>query len=344
MPSDKELPALIALTLVPGIGPKTAKALLETYGTAQKFFDAHSPAITHYSKVVDDTLLFMRKFGIKAWGTGDPEYPRLLADCADPPTLLYFKGETDFNRQHLLSIVGTRRPSLYGKQMVRDIVRALVPYDVLIVSGLADGIDGWAHRHALEAGIPTVGVLGHGLDIVYPSANRLLAKSMIRSGGLLTEFRQGTGPETYNFPVRNRIVAGISEATIVIESKVRGGSMLTAMLAHRYQRTVCAVPGRSTDEKSAGCHALIRDQIAHLVCSGEDIAEALNWVPRATPQGPSRTPNLLLDLLRDRDAVHLDELQARSGLTTGELASALLALELDRAIEALPGKRYRLGS
>lgn len=375
MLADEEIYHRIALTLVPGIGSIRAKRLLEHFGSAAAIFQVGPDAVHHRAisralrgfadfAAVERTLAFVRKHDIRIYCPPDPEYPARLKECPDPPAVLYYKGNADLNPPRVLSIVGTRTPSTYGQQAVRALLRELAPYRVLIVSGLADGIDAIAHRYAMDNGLPTIGVLGHGLDTIYPAGNRLLAKAMLERGGLLTEFREGVGPEISHFPIRNRIIAGIPEATVVVESGVKGGSMLTANLALGYEREVFAVPGRITDAKSKGCNDMISRKDASFVASGADIAQLLNWGPPPRPVAagpypcdtgaPSDEPaglaedaasaSPLLDILRNRDFVHLDELRARSLLTPSALAARLLDLELRQVIEALPGSRYRLGS
>jgi DNA processing protein len=344
MLSEEERYYRIALTLVPQVGPKRAKAILDRYGSARAAFVDDNPGLVCDFAAVDRTVAFTRKHGIRVLCPCDPEYPSRLKLCADPPSVLYYKGAADLNPAHVLSIVGTRTPSPYGQQVVRTLIEGLAPFGVLVVSGLADGIDTLSHRYALDNGLPTVGILGHGLQMIYPARNRLLARAMLERGGLLTEFREDAGPETFNFPRRNRVVAGIPEATVIIESGIRGGSMVTAKLAGGYNREVFAIPGRITDERSQGCLALIRDNAAALVTGAGDIARMLGWEQRTPQPRPEIRTHPLLDLLRDRDSVHVDELRARSGLSATELALALLTLELERTIEVLPGTRYRLMS
>jgi DNA processing protein len=334
---------LIALTLIPGIGTIGIHKLLAFYGSATAIFHAH-PDLPWDFPSVDATITFCRKHGVHIWCHTDPEYPFNLTQITDRPTVLYFKGSVDLNHPRILSIVGTRLPSQYGKQIVSDIVRHLATYDILVVSGLADGIDALAHQAALTNGIPTIGVLAHGLDTIYPTGNRKLAKDLLTNGGLLTEYIQGTRPEAFRFPLRNRIIAGLATATIVIESALEGGSMITAKLARVYDREVFAIPGRTTDNKSGGCNVLIRDNIAAIATSAVDIMIELNWEPRQKATACARLASPLLDLLSDRDWVHIDELRARSGLSPGDLATKLLELELAGNVVHMPGNRYRLSS
>ncbi|TDW95711.1 DNA-processing protein DprA [Dinghuibacter silviterrae] len=341
LPED-ELYYRVALTMVPGIGPRRHRQLLDHFSSAAAVFRSGLLPEFDNFKAVDRTFTFARKHNIGIYCPGDPRYPAQLLECSDAPPILYYKGIADLNHQRILAVVGTRTPSSYGQQMVRSLVGELASCDVLIVSGLADGIDTWAHRAALDNGLPTVGVLGHGLQRIYPEGNRLLAASMLDKGGLLTEYRQDQGPETFHFPMRNRIIAGMAVATVVVESRSQGGSLITAELAKGYHREVFALPGRVTDGRSQGCLALVRDNVAALVTGGADIARMLGWETPTPKTKPVTSIHPLLDLLRDRDSIHLDELLERTGLSSAELAARLLELELEQAIEALPGNRYRL--
>ena len=352
MLSQEELLYRVALTMVPGVGPIGARRLLEQFGSAAAIFRAQPKSVQGFDDfaAAERTLAFARRYGIRIYCPGDPEYPTRLKECPDAPTVLYYKGNAGLNPPHTLSIVGTRTPSVYGRQAVRLLLRDLAPYGVLIVSGLADGIDAMAHHYALENGLSTVGVLGHGLDTIYPAGNRRLAKTMLDQGGLLTEFREGTPVEDFRFPLRNRIVAGIPEATIVVESAVSGGSLITAGLALGYDRCVLAVPGRITDTRSKGCNDMLAHEKAHCITSAADIAYQLNWetcaaAPGALPQTAEDDDEArILEVLRGRDFVHMDELRLHTPLPPSALAARLLRLELRRVIEVLPGARYRLMS
>jgi DNA processing protein len=390
MHSDEEVFWQIALTLVPGIGCVLAKALAEHFASARDIFRATEDELVRVEKMhpgaakrikqfdqfrqADQTLAFTIKHGVRVIFLTDPGYPSRLRQCTDPPTILYYKGNAPLNHRHILSIIGTRLPSDYGKHLTIQLVKDLSAYDVLVVSGLADGIDALAHRCALGNGLPTVGVLGHGLDMIYPPDNRLLAKEMLSQGGLLTEFREGTPAAKFNFPRRNRIVAGISEATVILETGVKGGSIVTASLASGYNREIFAFPGRTTDTKSSGCHALIRQNKAALVTGAADIAYHLNWAApergydkgrraagKAMENGGGPAPDstapgspgngyeegsregVIHSLLSAHvPGVHLDELIVKTGFDSSSLAVILLTMELEQVIESLPGMRYRL--
>jgi DNA processing protein len=360
--SADELRWQIALTMIPGIGCALAHLLIKHFGTASAIFKAsktdleldgqisgtRANALLNFNnfKAVDRTIAFVCRYGIQVLFITDPGYPFRLREINDPPILLYYKGHAALNHRHVLTVIGTRTPTDYGRQVASVLLRELAVYDVLIVSGVDDGIDTAVHRHALINGLPAVGVLAHGLDTLYPAGNRLMAKEMIRHGGLLTEFREGTTMAAYHFPLRNRLLAAIPEATVVIESDVGGGIVKTATLARDYNREIFAIPGRIFDSRSSGCHWLVYKNIAQLVTSARDIAQALNWeAPSNIRPVEKKTINQypsLTVLLENRQSVHLDELQSRSGLSATVLASALLNLELDRIIESAPGKRYRL--
>ena len=203
----------------------------------------------------------IEKFKIQPLFIADKNYPQRLLRCYDAPTLLYYRGNADLNATKIISIIGTRNNTDYGKQVTEKLVTDLQEQNILIVSGLAFGIDAIAHKAALNNGLPTIGVLAHGLDSIYPSQHKCLAKDMLQQGGLLTEFRKETKPDKHNFPRRNRIVAGMADATIVVETAIKGGSIITAELAHNYNRDVFAIPGKITDSKSAGCNYLVKNVV-----------------------------------------------------------------------------------
>ena len=251
----------------------------------------------------------------------------------------------------MVAIVGTRNNTEYGKYFTEKLVKALSRFDVIIISGLAFGIDSIAHKSSLKYGIPTIGVVGHGLDTIYPEENANLAKQMIRDGGLLTEFRSNTKPDKHNFPSRNRIVAGISDATIVIESGIKGGSNITANLAWGYHRDVFAVPGRSNDLKSEGCNRLIRENKAILLDDPEQFIEMMGWNDHERKKGMlqrrmfaefTEEEKKILELLRKNKITGIEDLKFNSGISSSGLASALLNLEMQGVLKVMPGKRFML--
>jgi DNA processing protein len=249
-------------------------------------------------------------------------------------------------------VIGTRNNSGYGKQFTEKLINDLSASSVTVISGLAFGIDALAHKASLKHGLPTVGVLAHGLDQVYPVEHAQLAKDMVREGGgLLTEFFSGTKPDRHNFPSRNRIVAGMSDATIVVESGDRGGSLITAELANSYNRDVFAVPGKTTDSRSSGCNTLIKNNKAVLLTSAADLLAAMGWDDNRAARPKiqkemflelSANEQAIVTILEEADMVDIDTLRFRSGLTSSAVAAALLNLEIQNAILSLPGKQYRL--
>lgn len=365
MPS--ELQYQIALTLVPNIGDVQAKSLINRFGDAASIFRAKRKdlesvegmgtirakairSMTDFSKA-EKEIAFMEKFKIIPIFLTDPLYPKRLLNCYDSPMLLFYKGIADLNASKIISIVGTRNFTAYGKQVCEKIITDLAEHDILVVSGLAYGIDTIAHRAALKHGMKTIGVLAHGLDRIYPSENKSLAKQMLQEGGLLTDYKSNTNPDKQNFPRRNRIVAGMCDAVLVVETTFKGGSLITAELANGYNREVFTIPGRTTDLKSEGCNYLVRSNKAALVNSAADILENMGWSDLKKPAA-IRQRSLFLELtaeervialiLEKEDIVTIDELHSKSSLTSGTVASCLLTLEMQGLITVMPGKRYKL--
>lgn len=293
--NEKELLCRLALPLLPGIGLVSARHLIQAAGSATMLFEhTHelpalipglSPKIatafqhTEVFRVCEAELSFAQKHQIQYLTEDDEAYPSRLRECPDAPLVLFYKGSANLNSRHILSIVGTRNATDYGKSLCQRFMQelsTLLP-DTLIVSGLAYGIDIHAHREALSRGFDTVGVLAHGLDRIYPAVHRRTATEMLTQGGLLTEFMSGTNPDRQNFVKRNRIVAGLSDATLVVESGPKGGSLITAEIAESYQRDCFAFPGRVGDTYSTGCNVLIQKNRAALIQSAEDVVKAMNW-------------------------------------------------------------------
>ena len=368
--SDNELLCHIALTKIPEIGIVTARCLLDCFGSAESALDADRESLVHEAdmtpKAAESIVLgrdrakaesakeveFVRRHNLSTYSILGSEYPDSLRALHDAPILLYGKGSIGFEG-HLLSIVGTRGCSDRGRQQCQDFVKELsrcVP-DLVVVSGLAYGIDVAAHRAALEAGVSTIGVLAHGLDRIYPSANRQTAISMLQNGGLLTEYPSGTEPERMNFVARNRIVAGLSAATLVVESKERGGSLITAQLAFENGRDVFAMPGRPSDVLSAGCNKIIRQNIACLVTSVEDFLDATGWADKTAKQTSLETQlfaalneseSTLMNALRKyEDGVLVNTLVSETGLAFAEVSALLFELEIKGLVRALAGGQYR---
>jgi DNA processing protein len=263
--------------------------------------------------------------------------------------MLYYKGNADLNSQRILAIVGTRKATDYGKQMTETIIDGLQSYGVVVVSGLAYGIDYFAHKSALKFNQKTIGVVAHGLDRIYPAVHKPLAEKMINSGGILTEFNSETIPDKENFPARNRIVAGISDGVLLVESAAKGGALITASIADSYNREVFAVPGKVTDTYSAGCNFFIKTNKAYLAESADDIAYIMGWNQDAPKQKQNKllldlTPleRQLVNLLVQKGKVEIDSICNYLDLMPSEVSVILLELEFKGIIQALPGKVYRL--
>ncbi len=356
----------IALTLIPGIGPKTAAALLQHFGTAEEVFRAAPQQIKRVEgigagKVVlikDPDILrrasaeaeFATREGIRCLFIDDPDYPYRLKYCNDAPVLLFSKGNADLNVAKTVAVIGTRKSTAYGQELCDMLINGLKRYrDLLVISGMAYGIDAAAHKKCVKEGVPTTGVLAHGLDRIYPFAHKSLAAEMCACGGLLTEFPSGTNPDKTNFPIRNRIVAGMSDVVVVVESDLKGGAVITAYLAAGYNREVAAFPGRVHDPCSRGCHMLIRKNIAAMITSADDLADLMGWQTQTHPRAiqpellPLLTPEqqTVMGVFRNKEILHTDELLQQTTMNSSLLAATLLGLEMQGMLKALPGKYYR---
>jgi DNA processing protein len=358
----------ISLSLVPNIGDVHAKALMNYFGDAKAIFKARkkelediegigsvrAKSIKEFTnfKFAEGEIAFIEKYKITPFFITDKNYPKRLLNCYDSPVILYYRGNADLNALKIISIVGTRNKNDNGKSVCEKIITDLADQDILIVSGLAFGIDSIAHKSALKNNLKTVGVLAHGLDRIYPTQNKLLAKQMIECGGLLTDFKSGTNPDKQNFPKRNRIVAGISDAVLVIESGLKGGSLITAELANGYNRDVFAIPGRVTDIKNEGCNYLIKNNKAALITSAYDLLENMQWKEKKVSAKKQRelfielTANekIIINILQQQTQVHIDEIFIKSGLNSSAVASALLTLEMQGVVSSMPGKLYKISS
>ena len=361
----------IALTMVPGIGHIGAKHLIDGMGNAVDVFRLRkeiSERIPEVSQRVIEALdcpqavlraeqeyEFIRKNRISCLSFHDEAYPSRLRECEDAPVVLFFKGNADLNSLHILNMVGTRNATDYGTQICASFLRdlkALCP-DVLVVSGLAYGIDIHAHREALANELPTVGVLAHGLDRIYPHVHRKTAVDMLEKGGLLTEFLSGTNPDRHNFISRNRIVAGMCDATIVIESAEKGGSLITAELAEGYHRDCFAFPGRMSDEYSKGCNRLIRDNKASLLLSAEDFVQAMGWnIPMTLSEKVSVQRSLFIELSEEEQKIvaileklgnlQINSLVVEADIPVNKMTALLFELEMKGVIRVLAGGMYQL--
>jgi DNA processing protein len=356
----------IALTQIEGIGDVHAKKLLAYCGSCEAVFREKKhklmkiPGIGEFLAAsvvrfrefdrVEKEIRFIQKHKIQALFFLDPNYPNRLKQCEDAPAMLYYKGNTNLNAAKIVSIVGTRKATDYGKQFCEELVEHLSAHtQLLVVSGLAYGIDICAHKAAMKHKVPTVGVLAHGLDTIYPAQHRNIAAKMTQQGGLLTDFISETIPYKQNFPKRNRIVAGIADATIVVEAGITGGALITAEIANSYSRDVFAVPGKVSDTYSLGCNKLIKTNKAALLESVKDIEYIMGWDLKPTKSKKPQKQLLLelspeeekiMFLLRDRGKQDIDALALGSNLAVGKLASLLLNLEFNGALRSLPGKVY----
>lgn len=299
-------------------------------------------------------IIWCEQKGIKILSILSEEYPERLKTCPDAPLALFYKGNGDVNSKHIISIVGTRNATPYGQDMTRKIVSEIcheIP-DIIVVSGLAYGIDIYAHRATLENGAKTIAVMAHGLDRIYPAIHRSTAREILSQGGLLTEFPQNTTPEKYNFIRRNRIVAGMTDCTLIVESKKSGGSLSTARLANDYNREVFALPGRCTDSSSEGCNALIASNKALLVTSAEDIINFMGWITekeRCKTQGVERSlfpvlsPNeeLIVNVLKRGD-MHQSMISTSTGIEAAKVIPTLFEMEMKGIIRLRAGGFYHL--
>ena len=364
---NQDLLHQLALTLVPNIGDVHAKILVQHYGDAQTIFNAKKSDLEKIEGIgavrakslkdfsdfesAEKEIDFISRYKIQTLFLTDKNYPQRLLNCYDSPTLLFYKGSADLNASKIVGIVGTRSNTEYGKSFTEKLVKDLSEQNILIVSGLAFGIDAYAHKAALKNGLPTVGVVGHGLQTIYPSEHAGLAKEMLKKdGGILTEFFSNTKPDKHNFPLRNRLVAGICDATVLVETNIKGGSMITAKLADAYNRDVFAVPGRTTDKYSSGCNHLIKNNKAILLTDAEELLEVLGWKEKKANAKKQRElfielstdEKQIVQLLQQNEVLHIDEINISSGLSSSAIAAAILNLELQGVVGSMPGKLYKL--
>ncbi len=364
-----QLRFVMGLGQIPKIGPVLARRLIDTCGGAENVFAEKRPALAAIPGIgdrlaeaisgyriperIDREIEYISRHNIKALFYQDEEYPDRLRNCEDAPVLLFVMGSTGLHRSRVISIVGTRSPTDYGRNVTRDLIAELAcTYpDVLVISGLAYGIDICAHRAALKNGIDTAAVLGHGLSMIYPAMHRETAAQMVAKGALVTEFLHDDKPEAPNFVRRNRIIAGLADATIVIESGIKGGALITADLAASYNRDVMAVPGRTADARSKGCNLLIKTNKAALLESLHDLEYLLGW-QQDVAEKKAIQPNLfddlndyekiLLDILGAHERLTVDQLALLSSMAVSRVSSLLLNLECRGLVRCLPGKVYKM--
>ena len=360
----------IGITLVKGIGNIIAKQILENFGEPEFLFKEKSRILERLPgisvKVVQEIkkpevlrraekeIAFIEKNKIQALFITEPNYPQRIKEFVDSPVMLYHKGNTDFNTSNIISIVGTRRATPYGKEVTQTILKdfAAVYPDILVVSGLAYGIDIAAHKAALKENLPTVGVLAHGLDRIYPYRHRPIAVEMLNKGGLLTDFISETNPDRQNFVKRNRIVAGISDCTVVVESAAKGGALITANIANSYNKDIFAIPGRNNDLYSCGCNNLIKGKKAALVESAKDIMREMCWdkTQEVKPQAIQRTifcelssdEQAIMDMLSKTESMHLNILAIELNMPVSKLSVTLFDMEMNGIVRSMPGGMYKL--
>lgn len=363
---SKEALYQISLTLIPNIGDVLAKNLVSYCGGAEKVFKARKhdllriPGIDEVRansilrfndyNTAEKELEFIEKNNISMFFYLDEDYPARLKTITDGPIVLFAKGNVELNHSRVVAIVGTRHASEYGRFITELLIADLKQHDVIIVSGLAYGIDICAHKAAINHDMATIGVLAHGLNRLYPSQHRSTAAKMLERGGLLTEFKSTDSFDRENFPKRNRIVAGISDATVIIESAVRGGALITAEIANSYNRDVFAIPGRVGDKYSEGCNFFIKSNKANLVECANDIAFLSGWIDKKI--APVRQKEIFIELddqekaitsvLTASHPIHVDEIARLSNQTGSRLAATLLSLEFKGVVISLPGKLYQL--
>lgn len=338
------------------------RAVWDNRGAARDIARGVTPRIAELIEGMDKNMPaaereveYAEKNGIKCLSVGDADYPSRLKECADAPVVLFYKGTANLNARHIIAVVGTRHCTDYGREMCAALTQdlAAIAPGTLVISGLAYGIDIHAHRGALKAGLPTVAVLAHGLDRIYPSLHRDTARKMLLDGGLATEFPTGTNPDKQNFVSRNRIIAGLADATVVVESAEKGGGLITASIAQSYNRDVCAFPGRANDEYSAGCNRMIVENKAQMITSASDLANALCW-DCAVVSKPDRSlePKLFPDLSDDEkrvvsalegsDGKQINLLTVETNIPVNQLMTMLFKLEMQGVVKSLNGARYKL--
>jgi len=369
--NDETLKYKIGITLIKGIGNSLAKNLIAYIGSVEGVFTekqqnlAKIPGIGELlsREIVSQNILkraeqeieFIVKNKIQTTYFTDRDYPYRLKECSDSPIQLYSKGNCDLNNGRFIGIVGTRNATETGKENCKKIIADLrsTNSNIIIVSGLAYGIDICAHKSALDSGIPTIGVIGHGLDRIYPAAHRPAAIKMLQNGALLTEYLSLTNPDKQNFVQRNRIIAGLCDAVVVVESGIKGGALITAEMANDYNRDVFAFPGRVTDEWSVGCNALIKNNKASLIESADDLLKIMNWEKTDSISMPLVQTVLFQDLSEEEqgivstlrqhpDGVQVNELALKLEKPISKISSQLLELEFKGLVKCLPGGMYRI--
>ncbi|NBW34887.1 MAG: DNA-protecting protein DprA [Cytophagia bacterium] len=365
--NDQSRVCLLALHFIPGIGDYLLRQLVSYCGSAERVFKTPKGKLLKIPGVGEVTanailahqtfdmaekeILRAEKLNVELIFYLDKNYPSRLKQLQDAPTLLYCKGAIDFENPKSIAIVGTRKATAYGRECVEQLIAELVPHQALIVSGLAYGIDIQAHKQAIKQGLQTLAIMGSGIDVIYPATHKDAAHQMQKNGGLVTENRIGAKPDAHNFPLRNRIIAGLCDALIVVEAAEKGGALITAEIANSYNKDVFAFPGNVGETHSEGCNTLIKNNKAHLITSVKDIEYIMNWEVATTPlkkkevfslDGFEPDEQVILQLLLEKSPSTIDELSWKSNISVSQLASILLTLEFKGVLQSLPGKLYRL--
>ena len=364
---DQARLSLLALHFIPGLGDYLIRQLVSYTGSADKVFTMPKGKLLKIPGVGNITadaiksgkpfpaaeaeLKKAEKENVQLLFFTDKNYPSRLKQINDAPSLLYSKGTVDYENAKTIGIVGTRQATAYGKERVEELVDGLVAHQALVISGLAYGIDIHAHKQAVKHKLPTVGVMGSGIDVIYPSSHKETARKMMDHGSLLTEHRFGTQPDAHNFPARNRIVAGLSDAVVIVEAAEKGGALITAEIANSYNKDVFAYPGNIGQSHSEGCNNLIKHNKAHLITSVKDIEYLMNWDTARAPERPKRISlesfegdeRIVVQTLADNSSqLMIDEISWRTNISVSQLASILLQLEFRGVVSSMPGKIYRL--
>ena len=366
--NDTELLCLLALLKVEGVGDIVAKKLINHCETAENIFQIKASKLTSIDGIgqnlirnLKDKSVFVKAAAelhyiksnhIKVCFYQDDNYPERLKHCIDGPVLLFYSGTINWNTRKVISIVGTRQITSYGADFCRKLIADLAPLNPIIVSGFAYGVDIVAHQAAMDNNLQTIGILAHGLNQIYPKSHKRYISKMEQNGGFMTEFWSNSNPEKENFVKRNRIVAGIAEATIVIESAEKGGSLITATMANDYNRDVFAVPGRTSDKLSQGCNNLIKTQRAHLLTSAADVLYILNWEIASQDRNDKKViqKQLFISLGQDEQKTYdylqqngkqlLDVIAIACDFPIFKTAAILLNMELKGVVRPLPGKLF----
>jgi DNA processing protein len=354
----------IAFSQLHGIGPIRARRILKLLNHPRDFFELNYSALHQLTSIpiaqlektertnalwrAKGQLPYLANENLSYHFITDLSYPERLRHCSDAPLGLFYRGSApSWQQPRCIAVVGTRQQTAYGQNLVEEFLAGL-PKDIVVISGLALGVDANVHHNCLKQQLQTIGVLGHGIDRIYPASNRKLALQMLEQGGLISEFLIGTKPDRMHFPMRNRIIAGLADAVVVIESNKNGGSLITAELGNDYNREVFAFPGPIHQAQSEGCHTLIKNQQAHLLTSAQDLLQTMNWtnVHQETSlrqqQAYSGLQKEILDHFKNKNNWSIDELALRTKNAVSQISSTLFELELNGALQNIGANRYRL--